>query len=295
MPVTHFICPDKECVGIKDCLFECRLSKELPAGRCLSARTLTLIGEEREWTGLPSTTQLLNGTRETYLKLTHDYPVDPLNRIFMIHGTRGHGNLEQYTPDGTLSEIRLFGEDSSGQFDFYDNGVLYDNKFYGSYSVAKTIGIEKVKVPDGYYKNGNPKFKTIFRQGHKDRFNLAVQLNDYRIKLEKAGYPVDKMICEAIVRDGNTYIAKGRGITQPAYLIEVNRISDRWILRYMAKKNADLQFALENKIMPPPCKPKERWAGEGGSMKCQRYCEVADFCDVGRREKAIAGGDDKDE
>ena len=295
MPITHFVCPDRDLVPTKYCLQGCRCANDLPAGRCLSARTLALIAEDREWTGVPSTTMLLNGTRETYLKITNGYAVNPLDRMFMVHGTRGHANLEAFTPEGTLSEIRLFGDDSSGQFDFYDNRILYDNKFYGSYAVAKTIGIEKAKVPDGLYKNGKPKFKSVFTEGRKDRFNLAVQLNDYRVKLEAAGYPVDKMMCEIIVRDGNTYIAKSRGVMLPAYLIEVNKISDRWINRYMAKKNADLQFALSTGIIPAPCKPKERWAGDTGSRKCQSYCEVADICSVGIREKAMMTKEDTDD
>lgn len=292
MPISKFICPDGEQVSPSDCLKACRCPEINVAGRCLSTRTLSLIAEDREWTGLPSTTQLLTGTRESYLKITNEYPVKPLDRIFMVHGTKGHANLERFTPEGSLSELRLFSEDSSGQFDFYDNGVLYDNKFYGSYAVAKTLGIEKIKIPDGFYKNGNAKTKTVFGKGRRDRFNLAVQLNDYRIKLESSGYPVNAMMCEIIVRDGNTYIARQRGVMQPAYLVEVNKISDVWVNRYMRKKNADLQFALQNNIIPAPCKPRERWAGDKGSMKCQRYCEVANLCDVGIREKAMCGDDE---
>ena len=97
MGARYFKCPDGEICEIKDCLTSCRLATELPAGRCLSLRTLRLIAEQREWTGIPSTTQLLKGTREAYLELTEDYILDPQGTLFRVHGTKAHALLDQFT------------------------------------------------------------------------------------------------------------------------------------------------------------------------------------------------------
>ncbi len=296
MPYSKFICVDKHRVDISECLRGCRLKDTLEAGRCLSVRTLKAIADQREWKGVPSTTQLLKGTREAYLLITQDYAIDPQNSLFMIHGTRGHEKLERYTPDDASSEIRIFDDISSGAYDLYepeDGGTLTDNKFYGSYATAKTIGLQKVKVQDGVYKTskagsykaGDPKYKWIVKEGgRKSRLDLAIQLNDYRMKLEREGKEVSRMICEILVRDGGTYIAKSRGIMQNAYLVIVNKISDRWVRRYMKKKADDLHKALETGKMPRICSPRERWYDPktGKSMKCCGYCSVWEFCDYGR-------------
>ena len=303
---STFICPDlKEC-KIEDCLKECRLKDTLPAGRCLSSRSLMAIAEQRVWEGIPSTTQLLRGTREAYLVITREYPVDPQDMVYALFGTRVHAKLEEYKPEGTSSEDRLFDDVSSGAYDFYDHGILVDNKTYGSYAVAKTLGLIESKVPCGFYKssragkyaNGDVKYKKVFTEGgiHK-RFDLMVQMNDYRMKLEKSGLPVTKMLCEIIVRDGGTYVASSRGVDQKALLVVVNKISDVWISAYMKEKARRLHYALDNDELPPVCSPRERWFDPSTqrSGKCARFCAVRYHCDFGRREMALAGFGSKEE
>jgi len=297
---TRFVCPDFHECKIENCLKECRMKDQLEAGRCLSTRSLMALAKQREWKGIPSTTQLLRGTREAYLTITQDYSVDPQDLIFALFGTRVHAVLEENLPEGSSSEVRLYDDISSGAYDFYQDGVLYDDKTYGSFAVAKTLGLKEELVPDGVYKSsrvgkykkGDPKFKKIFTEGgvHK-RFDLAVQLNDYRMKLEKHGLPVKQMCCEIIVRDGGTYIAQSRGILQRALLVVINKISDCWISRYMKRKAELLEHALSNGVLPPVCKPRERWYDHntGRSGKCAKFCPVRYQCDFGRREMACAG------
>ena len=159
------------------------MKDQMEAGRCLSIRTLKALVIQREWNGTPSTTQLLRGTRESYLIIKRPYYVDPQSQIFALNGTRIHDKLDKYTPPGTKSEERLFDGVSSGSFDFYDNGTLFDNKTYGSFAAAKTIGIKEVWIPDGVYKTGAKAGQAKYRKelcfdGRKNRFGLAVQLND---------------------------------------------------------------------------------------------------------------------
>ena len=237
---------------------------------------------------MPSTTQLLGGTREAYLKITTDYAVAPESMIWAIFGTAAHSVTDAFCPEGDLGEIRIFDGTSSGAFDYYDATTcnLYDRKTYGSYKVAKLMGLTKVRYPifgaDGVqlkYKNGKLMFEDHFEVGAKDRLDVSIQMNDYRMKLEKSGFPVNKLFVECLVRDGGTYVAKGRGINFNARLVRLHKISDRWISRYMQKKAGDLAYYLEKKILPPPCKMRETWGG----MKCERFCPTWKSCDVGRK------------
>lgn len=287
MPYTSFLCPDGGKIKIEDCFKECRLVGKMnpvtgmpyvPCGRCLSLPTLREVSNQRDWTGKPSTTQLLRGTREAYLMLTKDYAIDPKSMMFALHGTHVHANLENGISSDELGEQRLDDGVSTGAFDYYDpvTKTLYDYKTYGSFVAASLMGMGSKKVLVGHYKNGKPRYKTVITYDNpKHNFDLAVQMNDYRMKLKKClGIDVESMVCEVIVRDGNTYMATNRGITDNAYLVPVNKISDHWVERYMKKKADDLLKALDSGVMPPPCKPRECWHGN----KCSKFCAVAQYC-----------------
>jgi hypothetical protein len=228
----------------------------------------------------------LNGTRESFLKIVEEYAIRPESMIWAIFGTAVHSVTDEYCPDDHMGEIRIFDEISSGAFDYYDPTTrnLFDRKTYGSYKVAKLMGLQKIKNPvygsDGKqlkYKNGKPIFEEHFEIGAKDRLDVSIQMNDYRMKLEMSGFPVDKLFVECLVRDGGTYIAQNRGIDFNARLVQIHKISDRWVRRYMTKKAGDLAYYLEKKILPPPCKLRETWGG----LKCKKYCAVWHMCDVG--------------
>ena len=108
IPYDKYICPDGKTVDIAECLNHCRIANKFEAGRCLSHRTLRAISEQREWKGTPSATQLLNGTREEYLKITKNYPIDPQDSIFAIFGTGCHAFLEGYLENEKMvAEKRL--------------------------------------------------------------------------------------------------------------------------------------------------------------------------------------------
>ena len=288
MPYTRFICPDGGEIPIEECLQACRLNGVVnpdtedyyvPCGRCLSVPTLKAVARQREWDGKPSTTQLLRGTREAYLMLTKEYAIDPKSMMFALHGTNTHSVLEENS-DGLLAEQRLDDGVSTGAFDLWtpeNGGTLVDYKTYASFVAARDMGLSSKKILVGKYKNGKPKYKTVITHGNaKLDFDLAVQMNDYRMKIKKClGKDTAQMVCEIIVRDGNTYMATSRGITENAYLIQVGRISDKWVEAYMKRKANDLLYSLEHGKLPPPCKPRECWHGK----KCEKYCAVNKFCE----------------
>jgi hypothetical protein len=257
-----------------------------------------LVSRERPWTGKPSTTQLINGTMCAFLRLKKEYAISPDQRAFMIHGTIGHGKLEDAGAGDDLSELELkFQEgDVSGISDGIETElakrILYDTKTSGSYKVAKALGfyVEEEET-DEVYKSGKRKgehktIKVLKRSDEKmDRWEWEYQVNFYRMLYEKlTGEKIDELKIQCIVRDGNTYIARSRGVFRNIYYFKFNIMPDKEVTAYFDKKKADLMHALERNYWKEACNAKENWDG----LKCQSYCEVAEFCSYGKylkREK----------
>ena len=283
MGYKYFICPDNQKCEISGCLQSCRMEK-----RCLSLPTLRAISQQREWTGIPYTTQLLKGTREEWLEIVNDdLIINPQDRMFSLLGTKVHGTLERHT-DNMLSEERISDEVSSGQMDCYDANsmTLYDYKTAGSYKVMQALGIVMVDVPTGEFyktgeKKGQPKTRKEPQNGQPDMREWELQFNDYRIKLESQGFAVKDMYIEAIVRDGGTIAARSRGIIQNAYLIPVRRMPDEEVKTYFKIKADALQSALATEVIPPPCTDEECWE----RRKCKAYCTAWEHCDIGLMER----------
>lgn len=295
MPLRWFICPDNERIEVAACLKEggCRMGN-----RCASRSYLMLASSERPWKGKPSTTQLINGTMCAFLRLTKDYAISPDARAFMVHGTISHGKLEDAGTGDDLSELELrFQEgDVSGISDGIETElnkrILYDTKTSGSFKVAKALGFYVEEEPTGeVYKTGKRKgeqktIKVLKRSDEKmDRWEWELQVNFYRMLYEKlTGEKIDELKIQCIVRDGNTYIARSRGVFRNIYYFKLKIMPDDEVTAYFGKKKADLLKALEQGYWNETCNAKENWDG----LKCQSYCEVAEFCSYGKylkREK----------
>ncbi len=282
MPATKFICPTGQDVPIEKCLKSC-----VTGERCMFLPTLRAVANSID-RGIEeaTVTELLAGTRETYLKKTTDYAVDPQSVLYALHGQAVHTINENFTSGEILSEIRLNDKITSGKFDLYgkiignEDGVLGDLKVTSSYKLAKALGIYKVDVPTGEVyktgvKKGQPKTRKEFRyDGVRHVWDWAVQLNYYRLLLEKSGFEVKRMYIQAMCRDNSLRIASERGITKTIYLIPIYRISDHWLMLYFNKKAARLKEFLQRKELPPPCSLKENWNGK----KCEKYCSVKEYC-----------------
>ena len=282
MPATKFICPTGQQVPIEKCLESCIMRE-----RCMFLPTLRAVAKSLD-RGLPeaTVTELLAGTRETYLKKTMDYAVDPQSVLYALHGQAVHTINENHTEGDILSEIRLNDQVTSGKFDLYgkildnEDGVLGDLKVTSSYKIAKALGIYKIDVPTGEVyktgaKKGQPKTRKEFRyDGVRHVMDWAIQLNYYRMLLEASGFTVKRMVIQAMCRDNSLRTASERGIDRPIYMIPINRISDRWLVRYFSKKAALLKDAMRSRSLPPVCTARERW----NSRKCLEYCDVRGEC-----------------
>ncbi len=282
MPATKFICPDGQRINIEECLRGCPNNQ-----RCMFLPTLRAVAKSLDRKiSEPTVTELIAGTRETFLKKTTDYAVDPASVLYALQGQAVHSINERHTQGSILSEERLKDEITSGQFDLFgkildaDDGVLGDLKITSSFKLMRALGIYKQKVPTGEVyktglKKGQPKFKAELRyDGVRDLLDWAIQLNAYRILLERAGFKVNRMVIEALCRDSGLRIANERGITKSVYIIPINKISDCWLTRYFQHKAKALCEAINSNTLPPVCSFRERW----GNRKCLGYCTARENC-----------------
>lgn len=288
MPLKGFICPDGEKVELEDCLKECRLGEE-----CLTLPSRVSISKERDWSGVASTTQLLDGTMLAYLKLTQPYYVDPDSRAFMLQGNKHHRELEIVAKElGLAAEIPL-----STDRDIFDlievrgnDLVLSDYKLWGSFKVAKVLGMQEVgKQPDPsgacyrssgkWGKAGSPKMLPFFQRvpDKADNWEAELQLNRYRIMLEELGLTIHEMRIQATIRDGGLYMAYSRGVYRNIYMIPVKKLDNNIVKEYFDYKDSCLQWALKHG-WDEPCNNQESWDG----LRCERYCDVWEYCSKGR-------------
>lgn len=287
MPATKFICPSGERVRIVDCLRSCQNSQ-----RCMFLPTLRAVAKSLDRNIFePTVTELIAGVRETYLKKTSAYAVEPSSVLYALQGQAIHSINELNTQGEILSEERLKDDITSGQFDLYgkildsDEGVLGDLKITSSFKLMKALGIYKVKVDTGEVyksgvKKGQPKFKTELRyDGVRDLLDWAIQLNYYRMLLENAGFKVNKMCIQSVCRDASLRIAAERGIDKTVYIIPINKISDCWLTRYFQHKAKLLNEAIKTKTLPPICSHRER----RGNRKCLGYCAARENCPYAQR------------
>ena len=282
MPATKFICPDGNRIDIAECLSSCPNQQ-----RCMFLPTLRAVANslDRNFSE-PTVTELIAGTRETFLKKMTDYAVEPASLLYALHGQAVHSINERHTQGNILSEERLKDEIISGQFDLFgkildaDDGVLGDLKITSSFKLMKALGIYKQKVDTGEVyksglKKGQPKFRTELRfDGVRDLLDWSIQINYYRMLLERAGFKVNRMVIEALCRDSGLRIAQERGITKSVYIIPINKISDHWLQRYFYHKAKALRDATESNTLPPVCSFRERW----GNRKCLGYCAAREHC-----------------
>ncbi len=282
MPAIGFKCSAGK-VMFKNCFDKCPLGE-----RCMPLTMLTEIGRQRVWKGKISTTQGLNGTREEFLKITKEYLIDPFSFIYALFGTKTHLKLENDKVSAIQEEI-FEDEMMTGVADLLveEDGkyILYDYKTSGSYKVSRLLGLRKEKVDDPsgavylknttYGKKGEIKKidKFVEDPENVDNWDYAMQLNRYRLFFEAAGFKVDKMYVCCIVRDGNTFVAKGRGIFDTFYKIPMPRLKDDTVMHHYKLKSDALHRAIkEGKC--EKCTDRETWDG----LKCDKYCSVSEFC-----------------
>ena len=292
--LTHFICPNGDKVPTKECATRCIQSRE-----CATKQIRRfLVKAQRPWTGIISTTQALNGLRHEYLKITQDYAVSIKDMTYAMFGTAVHTLFDTQEDlyegeNGVNLHLEVGGKTIvTGTYDYYDNETktLYDYKTYGSYKVSKCLGMDYTLEDSGeFYKIGpkknKPKQKKVWFQNPDkvDVFEPAMQLNCYRLMVQKYGLPVENLAIQAIVKDAGLQIARSRGIESQTYIIDIPFIDDKTVMDFYTIQQKGLSNSLKKGILPPACDERERWGG----IRCERFCPVTEHCDY---YKANYGG-----
>jgi len=297
MPLTKFLCPDKEEVLIEDCLVTCRIGQ-----RCMSLPTLRSAASDRILGDNPRVTASQGGTgvRQLYLQATNDYTTDPQSRADLVFGKKAHFGLESETAGELLSEEHLENEYTSCTIDLYDgyDKTLIDYKTWGSYKIKKALGLVEKKVPDPdgavYLKNtkynqkGDPKMVSVWETdpAYADMWETDLQMNLQRILVEAHGWPVERMFVEAYCKE-TRWFAKKSGIDRKIYLFPVKKLPDKDVESHYRAKTMQLREALKTGVLPPICTQDEHWDGR----KCEFFCDVAHICNP----PWLDGGEDSED
>ena len=284
MGAIGFICPDKEVTTFENCFEKCRMSE-----RCMSVATLKAMSSQRPNDRPPSTTELLSGSCEAYLKRTEEYYINPQERAFAIMGTIHHNMLENQDLGAQhLLEEELQGLDITGILDYCDteSQTLIDYKNTGSYKAMKVLGLTHTLVTDptgarykrsgAWGRKGEPKkVKQWYRdESIADFGDWLYQVNMYRYMLELKGYQVKSMKLQMNIRDYSVAISRDRGIERNIYFVDIPFVDDEEIIEYFTTKRDVLVGALDAQEVPDKCSVLETWEGK----KCESYCEVRYLC-----------------
>jgi len=273
--IVGFICPDTTKIGAAECISNCRMPK-----RCLPRPILLKLARNKERIdGKYSVTQLISPTRIAYLREISAIYIKPEGAIKAFYGTAMH-EMNSNEKSGLFAMEQTVSNDwVSGTIDLVDEGILWDYKVWGSYRVARALGMRSVKVPSP--KTGKP-INSYVPGGEPELDEETLQLNMYRI-LAKGKLPdVDLMKLFVIVKDAELRIAYSRGITRPWYDIIIQPMEDATVLNYFAEKADKLSLAITSGEIPPLCTVEERWGGN----RC-KYCDVVEFCNYGLEAKFI--------
>ena len=259
MPLRWFRCPaDGELIEVSKCLSVrgCRLGR-----RCATLPYLRRAAQERPWKAV-TPSQAFTGPRFVYLKEVCDYAINPHDQAFAILGTGSHDKLsihrftrgfisEQGFDDGLIKGIPDLVEPDEYAIGFY---CLFDYKTSGSFKVALALGLHKEETPildvHGHpvllktgKNKGKPKMTSVWvedrEKGQYEVEDWSYQMNRYRIGVEMYDFPISRLIVQCIPRDGNTYVAKNRGVKDNVVLVDLPRLDDKMILDHYANLQAE--------------------------------------------------------
>lgn len=231
---------------------------------------LRLCAQTRTWTGTPSTTQLIKGSREAYLMLLTPYAIDPQKQAFRVLGVKAHEKLEMDIPIKCFSEVSIPNDEITGITDYLEpdndgNYILVDYKTWGSNKIARDMGMVKKSRPmvddkgqpviykrDGKYGKKGEQKKEFYYESKFDQYHsiqTELQLNRYRMVFEQYfNVNIKEMRLCIFVRDGNTQAAIRRGFENNIYYVPLKRMYDAVIKEYFERKRKVLLNAVSGYV-----------------------------------------------
>lgn len=302
-----------------------KTNEKLPVNECFEKGLLSeyyplaylhACALQRSWYGKPSTTQLINGARQEYLKIFYPYAENPKDSIFKIVSTRSHKKLERLTPKESYAELSMpEASEISGIADLLEQQPsgewwLTDYKVIGAYSIKKSIGLVK-KTRPMKDENGNPVlYKKSSRWGKagdprnedyyeiddskKDLGTYPLQLNKYRIEIEKYfDVKISKLKIFAIPRETDKGTIARYGIEARPYYIDVPIIDNDEILDYFERKKTVFLRHVEAYEKADEKENEEGYKEKAlfenmpdicndeeswSGNKCNGYCPVVEAC-----------------
>lgn len=284
--MNKFKCPDGQTITCDDCLEKCRMGN-----RCVSLPILQVGSRTRDYKNRKaySVTEVLSPTLLMYLKAKYGEVIDPFSVIPSLIGTSIHAILEGNLPVDYAGEFRISKDGITGQMDCIDlkGKTLYDYKVVGGYKAMRMMGYEQKRVPriiTRGKRKGEEEWTPVWTYtGNADFGEYHLQQNLYRILLREIGIEIEKMYLQVITKETvgqlKGYVVHGTGgqlpvgkLQRACFLVEVPMLDDKEIWSMAIKKKEDLQYAIENDIMPPMC--DETWGGR----RCKDYCSVNIYC-----------------
>jgi hypothetical protein len=180
-----------------------------------------------------SVTDLVNAPLIRYLKMKHwdDLTEDASDQLWKLLGTSMHYVLEQHSPEDAFQEEKLTADINgitiSGKSDLYQNGVITDWKATSVFS---------------------------FLLGNKPEWEA--QLNVYAWLWKMNGFPVEKLLINALLRDWQ----KSKSLQDSNYPripfleMEIPLWSTEDVKKYILYR-----VSLHMLVPPPECTPEEKW------------------------------------
>jgi hypothetical protein len=191
-----------------------------------------------------------------------------MDSAFMLLGTRHHQKLDFAAKQLNLASEQVLDSEISGIMDLLEPDELHegffklvDYKTSGSYAISKALGRKS-------------------ETGESDMRDWELQINKYRIELERLGAKISRMFVQGCVRDGGTYAARNNGVPEKFVMIPVKQLDDQEVFYYFKDKADIIKKALEATELPKLCSWEERWA----NRRCiDNYCPVVQWCPEGSK------------
>lgn len=240
---------------------------------CMELPMLFTLGETRApKPDVYYATSMSNPSKLTALSLLHDYYPTPRSLVWMNFGSAFHIIIERsreaMAACNRLDKDFIFEERFShelevagrkvelhGRADQYQvsTATLSDYKAVGAYSAKKLVA--------GDWSAG-----------------YDVQLNIYR----KFLYPQAKRLQLVLLLRDFTGRMAHEGLEETMY-IKAPFIEDKVIDDLIYKKIQQIQHTLEHPEEAIPCTDAERWWNGKTYTRCERFCNVAPWCDQAQR------------
>lgn len=250
MPIVGFVCTDGHKVLKDDCFNKCRIGR-----RCHTIAFLMEAGYSLPYfKDKLAVTQILAPFRITYLKLKSAYYIIPDNRTGLVLGSWIHKGLAAH---GTtvIQGNRLSDGNDSGSFDALEP----DCRHKGKYVLSETK-VTRASYYDGTKGNLND---DMFKR-------ISLQINNYRIKCEDAGYPISRMQAELLLKD------RPVEAISKTQIVDIPALPNEYVNTYFKERAQQLTHYLKTDTLPPKCNDAESWNGK----RCQsNICEVSECCE----------------